>query len=93
VHHAFAVVSYDVDAKRFTMRAFKGEGRMVDPELKIGDRSIVWSFEDPRVGRMRYTMTLNERGDARGEWFEIGESTRDGAAWTRFFEATLRKVP
>ena len=63
-------------------------GLFVDVEPKVGDRGVAWSFEDPRLGRIRYTMRLTERG----EWHEVGESSRDGSTWSTFFEATLRKV-
>lgn len=39
-------------------------------------------------GTIRYTIVLNDKG----EWFEIGERSTDGVAWTKFFEMTLQKV-
>jgi hypothetical protein len=88
IHHAFGIVSYDAATNRFAMRAYKSNGLFVDVEPKVGDRTIEWSFLDPRLGQVRYAMKLNERG----EWFEVGESSKDGATWTRFFEATLRRT-
>jgi hypothetical protein len=87
VHHAFGIVSYDSAANRFAMRAYKSNGLYVDAEPKVGDRTIEWAFSDPRLGQVRYAMRLTERG----EWHEVGESSRDGSTWTKFFEATLRK--
>jgi hypothetical protein len=88
IHNALGVLFYDAAANRFTMRAYKSNGLFVDVEPKVGDRVVEWSFTDPRLGQVHYTMKLTERG----EWYEVGESSRDGATWSRFFEATLRKV-
>jgi hypothetical protein len=35
----------------------------------------------------RFTITLTPAG----EWWEIGEFSRDGTTWTKFFEMTLKK--
>jgi hypothetical protein len=88
IHHAFGVLFYDASANRFTMRAYKSNGLFVDVDPKVGDRVVEWSYTDPRLGQVRYTMKLTERG----EWHEIGEASRDGSTWSKFFEATLRKV-
>jgi hypothetical protein len=37
-----------------------------------------------RHGRVRFTI----RGNAKGQWFEIGEMTHDGQTWRQFFEMT-----
>jgi hypothetical protein len=37
---------------------------------------------------MRFTVRLNEKG----QWFEVGEFSRDGKAWQKFFEMTLERV-
>ena len=38
-------------------------------------------------GKVRYTITRT----AEGAWFEIGEYSRDGQQWAKFFEMTLTK--
>jgi len=88
IHNAFGVIFYDAAANRFTMRAHKSNGLFVDVEPKVGERSVEWNFAAPRLGQVRYKMQLTERG----EWHEVGEASRDGATWSRFFEATLRKT-
>lgn len=88
VHHAFAVLSYDAGAGRFMVRAYKADGQTIDAEATVGDRTLAWGFQDPRAGRIRYTVTLTERG----EWHEVGEATRDGAVWHKFMEMTLSRV-
>jgi hypothetical protein len=88
VHHAFAVLAYDAKAGRFTLRAHKADGSVIDVEPQVGDRTLVWGFPDPRAGQIRYTVRLTERG----EWHEVGEASRDGATWHKFMEMTLARV-
>jgi hypothetical protein len=52
------------------------------------DGAFVWGMENPRQGQVRYTIRL----DAEGRWHETGESSRDGATWTQFFEMKLAKA-
>ena len=47
----------------------------------------MWGFAVPQAGRVRFTITLTQAG----EWWEIGEFSRDGATWAKFFEMTLKK--
>ena len=41
----------------------------------------------PPTGRVRFTIALTPAG----EWSEIGEYSRDGTAWAKFFAMTLKK--
>jgi hypothetical protein len=87
VHSAFGVVWYDGEAKRFRMMAWR-EGRSVDADITVGEKSLVWGFRDQRAGQIRFTIKLDEAG----RWFEIGEISRDGMTWNKFFEMTLKRV-
>jgi hypothetical protein len=88
VHEAFAVISYDEHAKRYRFQAYTGRGNYAEAETKVGDRSLEWSMRIPQGGEVRYTIRLNEKG----QWFEIGEFSRDGKEWRKFFEMTLERV-
>lgn len=88
VHSAFATVWYDSGAKRFRMMAWRATGDSVDADIVVGDKNLVWRFRDPRAGQIRFTIKL----DAAGRWFEIGEISRDGMIWNKFFEMTLRRM-
>jgi len=88
VHSAFATVWYDGEAKRFRMMAWRATGDSVDARVTVGDKSLVWGFQDPRAGRIRFTIKLDEIG----RWFEIGEVSADGTNWNKFFEMTLKRV-
>lgn len=88
VHEAVALVRWDEQAKQYRMStAVAGRGT-AEPWLEVrGQNHLVWGLDTPQ-GKVRYTITLNERG----EWFEIGEHSRDGEKWMKFFEMTLQKV-
>ena len=87
IHRALAFISYDDRTKTFRWRAFTAEGRHTDAEAKAGTNSFEWGLEMPQGGRMRYTIKLNEKG----EWFEVGEMSRDGQTWNKVFEMTLQR--
>ena len=87
VHNAFGVVWYDGEAKRFRMLAWRA-GREVDADITVADKNLVWGFRDQRAGEIRFTIKLDEAG----RWFEIGEFSRDGASWNKFFEMRLKRM-
>lgn len=89
VFNAFAVMSFDAAKKEYAVKAYRKEGVAVDAWLKMGDKKFEWGFTVPAQKiDIKYTMTLTEKG----EWSEIGEMSRDGKTWNKFFEMTLTKV-
>jgi len=88
IHKAFAIVDYDAKTKLFRLRAYRAGGGVIDTEPKIGENSLVWGFRDERGGEIRFTITLNEKG----QWFEIGEYSSDGKTWRKFLEMTLSRL-
>jgi hypothetical protein len=88
VHSAFAVVSYDEQAKRYRFRAYTARGNHEDTEAEVADGQLVWGMTVPQFGKVRYTITR----DDKGRWFEVGEVAEDGKAWRKFFEMTLEPV-
>jgi hypothetical protein len=87
VHSAFAVVSYDGKSSAFRWRTYRG-GNWIDTNAKVGDRALEWGFHDDRAGDIRFTIKINEKG----QWFEVGENSRDAKTWQKFFEMTLDKA-
>jgi hypothetical protein len=88
VHDAFAVIYWDAQRNQYTMRSFVGTGMTLEAKAEVSDRKIVWGFEHPQAGLMRYTITLTPAG----EWREVGEVSRDrGATWMQILEMTLKK--
>jgi hypothetical protein len=88
VHQALGVVSYDARRGGWAMRAYRGGG-WVDAEVTVGDGELVWAFDQPGAGRIRYTIRLDEQG----RWHEVGERSPDGRRWHRFFEMRLSREP
>ena len=87
VHNAFGIVWYDGEARQFRMLSWRA-GRSMDADITVGEKSLVWGFRDQRAGHIRFTIKLDEAG----RWFEIGEISRDGTSWSKFFEMRLRRA-
>lgn len=88
VHQALGVVSWDARRGGWSMRAYRGGG-WVDAEVTVGDGELVWAFDQPGAGRIRYTIRLDEQG----RWHEVGDRSTDGERWHRFFEMRLTREP
>lgn len=87
VHDAFAVIDYDAAAKKYRWHSWRAGGGDHQTEPEIEDGRFSWSMEVPQGGTMRYTAVRT----AEGAWHEVGEFSRDGAKWTKFFEMTLTR--
>lgn len=88
VHQALGVFSHQrgkgVRFSTWTARGGAGEAHAAE----VSEGRIVWGYDDPRQGRVRYTITHT----SDGEWLEIGETLRDGAPPEQFFEMRLRRL-
>jgi len=88
VHEAFAVLTWDDAKKAYTFDAYTARQGHVAATLDLtGETSATWGFTTPQGGKIRYTINLTDKG----QWHEIGEFSRDGAQWMKFFEMTLVK--
>src|SRR5690606_10395421 len=88
VHHAFAVIHQNHDKTGVMMRAFTAEGHWLEPEITRTEKGYTWRMHDPRIGDIRYEMTI----DAQGRWVEDGFFSRDqGATWTPFMGMVLTR--
>src|SRR5262249_31312189 len=85
-HEALGVVSFDPGAKTYRWRAYRAGSGELSTTVEISDKKFVWGVEIPQGGRIRFTIALTNKG----EWFEVGERSMDGKAWSKFFEMTLR---
>jgi hypothetical protein len=89
VFNALAVVSYDAQAKKYKIKAYRMEGTSVEADMTLTENGFVWGFTPPESKvQARYTMTLTPKG----EWHEVGEFSLDGKTWTKFIEMTLTRV-
>jgi hypothetical protein len=88
VHQAFAVIHNNHERTGIMMRAFTAEGHWLDPEIIPTAKGYTWYMADPRIGKIRYDMVVDEQG----RWVENGFFSRDdGKTWTQFMGMVLTK--
>lgn len=87
VHQAFGVLWYDRAAGRYRLRTFRRGGESMEPDITVGDHQLAWEFTDPRAGRIRFEITVQDQ-----VWREHGAYSQDGTSWTPFFEMSLTRV-
>lgn len=85
VHHAFAVLSYDADAKAYRFRTHLAGRPGGDFPAFLENGALVWEIPGP-AGKTRFIIRVE--GD---RWHEVGTIERDGKA-VQFFEMELRRV-
>lgn len=86
IHETLAVISYDTKQKIHRFRTYLANGSTGgDHVIKLLPDGWEWGFEVPG-GTMRYTIKTTA-----GTWNEIGEFSRDGKTWLKFFEMNLKK--
>jgi hypothetical protein len=93
VHHALAILAWDVMRKEFRMGTALSQGRTGSFPGRIEGGRFIWIIEPPpqaaRAPLMRYTIEL----EPPGRWFEVGEGSFDGGkTWSRMLEMTLERV-
>jgi hypothetical protein len=90
VHHALAVLSYDQMSKQYKFRTYLKDGRSTDAWFAVtGENKFQWGFDIPNGGKTKYSITLDSTTKT---WNEIGEFSRDGNTWSKFFEMNLKKT-
>lgn len=90
VHHAFAVLSYDMYTNQYKFRTYLKDGRSTDAWFNVtGENKFQWGFDIPNRGKTRYTIVIDSE---KKTWNEIGEFSGDGATWNKFFEMNLKKT-
>lgn len=88
VHQALGVVSYNERTKKYEFDAWTAREGHTDAWFEVGEKdSATWGFDTPSGAKIRYTLRRTEAG----AWHEVGELSRDGKEWRKFFEMTLTK--
>lgn len=88
VHDAIALISWNKAKSTYRFNAHVAQQESVDTTLDLtAPNTLVWGFDTPQ-GKIRYTIRLTEKG----QWNEVGEFSRDGAKWMKFFDMTLTKT-
>jgi hypothetical protein len=87
VHEALGVLSYDAAKRGLRVSSYLANGRSGVYEARHARGTLTWSLKTPGL-----TMRYKIRVDKRGRWNEVGEMSRDGKSWRRFFEMTLTRT-
>ena len=87
VHDAVGVLTYDEALKKYRFHAWTLRG-YVEAWFEAGDNSARWGFDTPDGGKIRYNLSLSDKG----EWHEVGEYSRDGKQWFQTMEMRLQKA-
>jgi hypothetical protein len=88
IHETLAVISYDIKQKTHRFRTYLANGSTNgDQTIKLLPDGWEWGFDLPNGGgTVRYTVKPTDTA-----WNEIGEFSRDGKTWVKFFEMNLKK--
>lgn len=86
IHETLAVLSFDTKNSKYNFRTYLASGRSGEYELKLLADSYEWGFQVP-AGTIRYTIKMTN-----DVWLEIGEFSKDGKSWMKFFEMKLERV-
>ncbi|MDH3298851.1 MAG: hypothetical protein OEM96_11305 [Gemmatimonadota bacterium] len=88
VHDAYAAVTWNAEAEKYEMRAYRAGQGWVDTELSVADdgNTMQWGLESP-AGSVRFTLDFSEAD----RWVEIGEIQR-GGQWYPFLRMELDRV-
>ena len=89
VHQALGVFSWDERAGEHVFRTYTARGgNGARNAVEVSEGRVVWGYEDPRMGTVRYTLERLEDG----RWKETGVASGDGgASWRPFFEMVLTR--
>lgn len=89
-HHALGVLSYDQGTSQYKFKSYLNNGRSADAWFNVtGDNKYQWGFDVPGGSKIKYSITIDP---TQKTWNEIGEFSRDGNTWMKFFEMNLKKV-
>ena len=88
VHEALAVLTWDAANDKYVFLPVTAREGYVQAHVEVSEKKIAWGFDDPRGPKIRFTITLNEKG----QWSEVGESSVDsGKTWHAFMDMTLTR--
>ena len=86
IHETLAVLAFDTRSKIYKFRTYLANGMSGEQDFKLIADGYEWGFQSP-TGTIRYSIKT-----ADDVWFEIGEFSKDGKTWVKFFEMKLDKV-
>ncbi|MBL7857105.1 MAG: hypothetical protein JNM57_05395 [Cyclobacteriaceae bacterium] len=90
VHHAIGILSFNPFGGEYAFKSYLQDSRSTDAWFKAtSEHTFEWGFDIPQGGKTKYSIVLNPNEKT---WNEIGEYSRDGNTWMKFFEMNLKKI-
>lgn len=86
IHETLAVLAFSAKDAKYRFRTYLASGISGEHDLKLISDGYEWGFQSP-TGTIRYTIKTTS-----DTWNEIGEFSKDGKSWIKFFEMNLKKV-
>lgn len=86
IHETLAVLDFNTKDSKYRFRTYLATGMSGEHDFKLISDGFEWGFQIP-MGTIRYTIKT-----ANNTWLEIGEFSKDGKTWVKFFEMKLEKV-
>jgi hypothetical protein len=86
IFEAAAMIWYDSDANKLKMRAHRGEGVSMEPDVELRGDTLVWGFP-MNGGLIRYTTVVTDT-----EWHEVGHFVREGMPPFQMMEMRLKRL-
>jgi hypothetical protein len=88
-HNALGILTFDTNTSQYKFRSWLKDGKNTEAWFNVtGENQYQWGFDTPQ-GKIRYSIVLDP---VKKTWNEIGEFSRDGNQWRKFFEMNLKKV-
>ena len=84
---AYALAHWDETSQKYIIDAHTLEGRDVRATMELEPGKLIWGFEVPNQGFVRYEIIFTET-----TWKETGQFSRDGKNWFTTVELDLKKI-
>ena len=86
IHETLAVLGSNQKDSKYSFRTYLATGLSGEYDFRLVEGGYEWGFQT-QAGTIRYTIKTDN-----DVWFEVGEFSRDGQNWMKFFEMKLDKV-
>jgi len=86
IHETLAVLTFNAKESKYSFNTYLATGMSGNYDFRLLADSYQWGFQTS-MGTIRYTIKT-----ANDLWLEVGEFSRDGKIWMKFFEMKLDRV-
>lgn len=86
IHETLAILAFNAKDSKYNFRTYLVNGMSGEHDFRLVTDGYEWGFQTS-AGTIRYTIKTNN-----DVWFEVGEFSKDGKTWMKFFEMKLNRV-